>query len=168
VPTLRLTKHIDAPPEVTFAVAADVARWPETIRGIERIELLTDGPIGAGTRFRETRTMFGRQAVEEITLTAFGPPHSFTLEALSCGARIVSVHRFIPDIAGTLVELTCSTKAESLRARLLAPLGWLLFKVMAKPIDADLEDLRKAAEARAPVDWRAVQLRERRAHEAAP
>ena len=166
--SLRLTKHIDAPPEITFAVAADVARWPESIGSIELVEMLTDGPVGVGTRFRETRTMFGRQTAEVMTFTAFDPPQGFTLEALSHGARIVSVHRFIPDIAGTLVELTIRTKAQSLLARLYAPLGWVIFCALKQPLEADLDDLRQAAEALAPVDWRSVQLGERRAHEAAP
>ena len=74
-----LKPRIAAPPDVVFATMADIARWPEFIGGIERVELLTDGPVRVGTRFRETRTMFGRSASEEMTVAELAPPHRFVL-----------------------------------------------------------------------------------------
>ena len=53
-------RHVDAPPEVVFAHASDFRRAPEFITAIAKMEILTSGPVGAGTRFRETRMMFGR------------------------------------------------------------------------------------------------------------
>ena len=152
--TLKLSTHVNAPPAVVFATAIDVARWPELIRGVKAVEILTPGPVGVGTRFRETRQLFGRDAVEEMTFAAFDPSRLFTLEAVSCGSRFTSEHRFTADIAGTLLELTLRTQPLTLAARLMAPLGRLMTPMMRRMIGADLDDLKRAAEQRAPSDWR--------------
>src|SRR5262249_44771714 len=121
--TITLEKGIDAPPEVVYAVATDLDAWPATIRGIERIERLTEGPVRVGTRFREPRKMSGGEAVERMEFAALDPPHGYTLRAESCGCLFESEHRFTPDGAGTLVELTIRTKPLTLVAKLTAPLG---------------------------------------------
>lgn len=141
-----ITKHIDALPEIVFKVATDFANAPEHIQGIEKVELLTDGPVQVGTRFRETRKMFGKEATEEMTVTELIPPKRFTLETESCGCHYVCRHELIPDIAGTLFKLEIETQATSLMARLMSPLSKLMAGTMRKMIDADLEDLKRVAE----------------------
>lgn len=66
---IRMSTTIQAPPERAFAAFADFPHAARSVSGIERIEMLTDGPVGAGTRFRETRIMFGREATEEMKVT---------------------------------------------------------------------------------------------------
>jgi hypothetical protein len=112
--------------------------------------MLTPGPVGVGTRFRETRVMFGRDSSEEMTVTAFDPPHSCTLEAYTCGAQFISEHRFKPDGAGTLLELSIRTEPRTLLAKLASPLGVLMTGPMKKMILADMEDLKVAVEQRKP------------------
>lgn len=141
-----ITKHIDALPEVVFRVATDFTNAPKHIQGIENVELLTDGPVQVGTRFRETRKMFGKEATEEMTVTELIPPKRFTLETESCGCHYVCRHKLIPDIAGTLFKLEIETQATSLMARLMSPLSKLMAGTVRKMIDADLEDLKRVAE----------------------
>ncbi len=50
-----ISKQIDASPEAVFAVLVDVAKMPERIPEITKIELLTPGPIGVGSKIAETR-----------------------------------------------------------------------------------------------------------------
>ena len=153
MPVLKLARHINAPREVVFAIAVDASRWAERIDGIERIEMLTDGPLAVGSRFRETRKMFGHEAVEELEVTAFDAPNRFTLKANSCSALFISEHEFVPDISGTLVELTIRTKATRLAVRLLAPLAWLMMRPMKKCLRADLDALKRIAETQAADEW---------------
>ena len=82
-------KHIEAPLDKVFSAATDIPRWPERIRGIEKVELLTDGPMALGTRFRQTRTFLNRQATEEMEVTAFDPPNAYAVgtKNLSRGSR---------------------------------------------------------------------------------
>ena len=51
---------IAAPATVVFSTLVDVGRWAQFMSGIGSVEILTPGPLALGTRFRETRTMFGR------------------------------------------------------------------------------------------------------------
>jgi hypothetical protein len=60
---------VDASPGRAFEVFTDLANNATVVRGIEKMEILTDGPIGVGTRFRETRVMMGKQATEGMELT---------------------------------------------------------------------------------------------------
>ena len=140
-------KHVEALREEVFAVASDFRNAAQNIRGIEELEVLTDGPIGVGTRFRETRLMFGKRSTEEMEITAFNPPEGYTVEAESCGAHYRAEYRFIPDIAGTHLRVTFDTRPVSRLAKLMSPLSLLLIGPMKKLIDADLEDVKAAAEA---------------------
>ena len=91
---VSIKKHIVAPTERVFQRASDFAKAADVMSAIERIEMLTDGPVGIGTRFRETRIMFKREATEEMEVTAFDPPHSYALGAESHGCRYHSEFRF--------------------------------------------------------------------------
>ncbi len=68
-------------------MATDLAGAPRVVRGIDAVEVLTPGEFGVGTRWRETRTMLGRSATEEMTVTAMEPQRSYTTEAVgrACG-----------------------------------------------------------------------------------
>lgn len=146
-------KHVEATREEVFTVASDFHHAAENIRGIEQLEVLTDGPIGVGTRFRETRKMFGKESSEVMEITAFDPPESYVVEAESCGAHYRAEYRFTSDIAGTHMRVTFDTQAVSWLAKLLTPLSMLMMGPMKKVIDADLEDVKAAAEAvAAPVE----------------
>lgn len=149
MPQFTISEHIVAPPEVVFEVAHDFHRAAEHIQGIESCEVLTDGPIGVGTRFRETRIMFGKPSTEEMEITAFDPPHSFVLESDSCGAHFSVEHRFVGDISGTNVRMNFDTRPQTFLAKLFSPLGWLMIKSMKKLVAADLADLKRVAEQRA-------------------
>ncbi len=129
-----------------FEVFTDLRRAAERVRGIERLELLTEGEVGAGTRFRETRVMFKKEAVEEMEITAFEPPRSMRVEADSCGAHFRTVYRFTPQEQGTLVEMELESQAHSLFAKLMSPLSRFMVKPMLKCLNDDMDDLAKVAE----------------------
>jgi uncharacterized membrane protein len=149
MPVLKVARHINAPRDLVFQLATDISQWPQRIACIDRIEMLTDGPLRVGSRFREARKMFGQEAVEEMEVTGFEPPHRFKLQAESCGVLFISEHEFRSDISGTLVELTIHTKPLKFYVRLIAPLAWLMMKHMKKMVAADLEALKRIAEKRA-------------------
>jgi hypothetical protein len=135
-----------APREIVFAVAIDIPRWPEVISSIDRIELLTPGPIAVGSRFRETRRMFGREATEEMTVSELAPPQRFVLTAENHGTRYRAEHVLAPADTATRLTLVFSGEPVSFSARLLSPLGWLMSGHLKKQLEADLDDLQRAAE----------------------
>ena len=140
-------KHVNATREEVFAVASDFHNMARHIRGIARLEVLTDGTIAVGTRFRETRLMLGKESTEEMEITSFRPPESYVVECDSCGAHYRAEYLFIPDISGTHMRMTFEAQPTTLLAKLMSPLAMLMMGPMKKVIDADLEDVKAVAEA---------------------
>ncbi len=142
-----MSKRIAAPVERVFNVATDLECAAERVRGIERIELLTEGPMRVGTRWRETRKMMGQESTETLEVFAFDRPQSYTVGCESCGAYFETTFRFEPDGDGTLVTLDARNESRSLVAKLMSPIGNMMFgKVMRKCKGDDLDDLARAAE----------------------
>ena len=147
--------RIDAPPARVFEVFTDLAHAPDRVRGIKQLELLTSGPVGKGTRFRETRVMFGRQATETMEILDFQPGRAYSVGAESCGARYLSTFTFEPDGAGTHVRMTFGATPVSFFAKLMVPMMSFMRKSCAKMIAADIDDLKAACEGR-PAPGKAV------------
>jgi hypothetical protein len=101
-----------------------------------------------GTRWRETRVMFGKEATEEMEIVALEPNQSYTVRGVSCGAEFLTELRFTSLGGATLVEMELRTRALTFFARLLAPLGWLMMGTMKKCLAEDLDALRKHLEAK--------------------
>ena len=147
--SLEVETWIEATPERVFEVITDLEKLPDRIEAIQEVEILTDGPLGIGTRFREKRIMFKREATEEMEFTAFDPPRSFVLTAESHGARYISTHTLEPEREGTRVRLAFKSEA-------LAPLTRFVSAVLMpffvgatrKALQSDLDSLKKAAESR--------------------
>lgn len=144
--TFTLEKHFQAPPAKVFEVVTDLRRAPERIRGITRLEVLTEGPIRQGTRFRETRVMFKREATEEMEITAFDPPRGYSVGCESCGCRYRTDFRLTPSRGGTDVRLEFEAVPLTFFAKAMSFLFKPMIKSCLKAMEQDLEDLRAAVE----------------------
>lgn len=143
-----LSVHIQSPPETVFEVFTDLERASERIPAIKSLEVLTDGPVGEGTRFRETRVMFGKEAAEEMEITRFEPGRGYAVTCGSCGAIFETSFTFTPENGGTRVDQHTSSRAVSLGAKLMSPLGFLMMGAMKKMMRKDLEALKDHCEGR--------------------
>jgi len=140
------SKHIQASPEAVFALATDFGRAAEVIRAIEKVEILTGGPIGVGTRFLETRTVLGHATTQEIEVTAFEPYHLYALGCESHGARYLTEVRLAPNLEGTDVELRFEAQPLTFMAKAMAEMLRPMLDSVAGVLENDLEDLRMALE----------------------
>jgi len=143
-----LETTIHATPSGVFTIAADIARWPDFISAIDSVEVLTPGPVGVGTRFRETRKIFGSSATEDMTVAEFAPPHRFVLTAQNHGTAYRAEHTFEPTGDGTRMRLSFEGLPTSLLARLMTPIGLLFLGSVKRQLAADLADMRREAERR--------------------
>ena len=139
-------RHIAAPPDVVFARATDFRHAPEVVTAIVKMEMLTSGPVGAGTRFRETRMMFGREATEEMTITVFEPPRRYTLSAESHGSRYHTELSFVPDGQGTRMTMMFQGTPVTFMARVMSVLMRPMMKSVVKMCAKDLDDIKGAIE----------------------
>lgn len=144
--TLIVSEQINAPIETVFARCSDVTRWADTVSGIKQVELLTEGPVGDGTRFRETRVMFGKEATEEMTFSEFDPPNGYVLLAESCGSKYRTTHRFEPADGGTRITMEFHATPVTLGAKVLSPIFAVMKKSLEKCLRNDLADIKSAIE----------------------
>jgi hypothetical protein len=146
MPRLNITRRIDAPQATVFQVASDLRNAPGRIKNIRKLEVLTDGPIRKGTRFRETRVCFGREATEEMEILEFDPPRRYDVGCESCGCRYHSTLLFRPAGGGTDVEFTFEAQPLTLFARIMGILMAPMFKKVMGECAKDIDDLKSAIE----------------------
>jgi carbon monoxide dehydrogenase subunit G len=149
VTEIRLRKDVDAGADRVWDVMTDMDRWPEVVSGIERVERLDDGDgFGVGTRWRETRIMFRKEATEEMEVTAVDPGRSYVAEAASRGTRYRSTLTVEP-VTGRSSRLTMTFDAQprsTVSKMLGATLGKLFEGATRKALEKDLDDVAAAAE----------------------
>ena len=144
---ILVQQNINAAPEVVFAASTNIEAWPEYFSGIKRVDIATEGPVGVGTTFRETRIMMKREATEEMMITAFDPPREYVVESDSCGSHFHTSVRMHPGREGTCMELEMVTRPMTLVAWLMAPIALMMKGLMKKLIARDLKDLANFVEA---------------------
>ncbi|MFD6415214.1 SRPBCC family protein [Streptomyces sp. NPDC060194] len=149
-PQVTVERRIAAPRERVWHGLTDLTGWPAVLSGVERVEVLSDGPFGVGTRWRETRRMFGKEATEEMWVTACTAPERYVVEADSHHTHYVSEFTLRaegPDV--TVVRLTFAAQPPGGVAGLLAKVfGALGSKAVAKALAKDLADVAASVEAR--------------------
>lgn len=143
---ITFSQRIDRPRDQVFRLFTELDRMPDRIGGVTSVEKLTAGPVGVGTRFSETREIFGKSATEEMEFTDFQQDESYTVECDSHGTHYRSVYQFEPVGNCTDVNVQFEAKPVTLMAKLLSPLGWLMIGTTKKIFQSDVEDLKKVAE----------------------
>ena len=146
MPTLTCSVRIAAPVSTVFSIFTDLERAPERISAIRKLEVLTPGPFAVGTRFRETRVMFGKEASEVMEVVELQPGKSYSVAAVSCGMSYLTRFDFAADGDGTRVDVTFRAEAQSFFAKLMSPLSGLMMAQGRKMFAKDLDELRKACE----------------------
>jgi uncharacterized protein YndB with AHSA1/START domain len=99
------TVQIARPPEEVFAFVTDPAKlsaWQDA----EEVQQLTDGPVRAGTRFREVHKVMGRRRVELTEVVECDPGRVFHIRVVE-GPPVDGRWEFAPTPGGdTRVTLT--------------------------------------------------------------
>lgn len=145
---MESTTHIAAPPPKVWEMLTDLNGAADRVEAIKSLEVLTDQPFGVGTRFRETRVMFGKEATEEMEVTAITPGESYTTEAESCGSHYTCIVRVVPDGEGSRLTMSMSARPTGLVGKIVSPILMVMMKgTVAKAFAKDLQDLKAAAEA---------------------
>lgn len=149
---VTVARRVAAPPSAVWDVVTDLGAAADTLRGVTRVEVLTDGPYAVGTRWRETRRMLGKEATEEMWVTAVEPVHRTVVEAESHGTHYTSTFTLAPAGTGTHLEMRFAARAvrPSRVQRVLWALGGKVgLRATRKALEEDLRDIAAAAGRRA-------------------
>ena len=143
---MTVSRHVDASPDLVWAILTDLERSPEVIRAIGSVEVHTGSGFDVGTRWTETRTMMGRTASETMEVTAVDAGRSYVVEADSGGTHYRSEFRIGPDGGGTDLTMTFAGQPSGVGGRIMAAtLGRLFAGTTRKALAADLDDIAAAA-----------------------
>ena len=123
--------------------------WVDVVEAIEVVERLDDGDgFGLGTTWRETRTMFGKKATEDMEVTEYEEGVRYATAAESHGSKYFSEIRV--DAAGAGSRITMSFRGEpqtALTKVMDATVARLFMGATRKALAKDLGDIAAAAEA---------------------
>lgn len=154
---VQASTHIQAPPERVFAVASDIPNAAETISGIKKVTMETEGPVGVGTVWTETRRFGKKDATERLEIFHFDPPNSYTVLCDSHGAHYESILRCKPEGGGARLEMEMSCTPVTIGAKIFTPLmAPLMNRMVRKCMQQDLEDIKSSCEGRATTPERAA------------
>ncbi|MGH7645383.1 MAG: SRPBCC family protein [Gemmatimonadales bacterium] len=146
-----IREEVAAPPAQVFAAATDLHAARQWMPNLVSLETLTAGPFGKGTKFRETRKMFGRDATEYFEVTGYEPGKQFEFfvdgtKGSSRRGQYRFRYAFAPSAKGTTVTLDGDIGGMGKIGELIGRL--LMGPVMKKAIAKDLAALRKYVEQR--------------------
>ncbi len=146
-------ERVNAPVKQIFGVMTDISNAPKHISGIKNVDMVSDGPVGTGTRWKETRVMFGKESTEEMWITEFVENEKYVVEADSCGANYKTVFKFKPvDNYTTDVSMEMNVTPISIAAKLMSPISFFLKGAIIKSVRQDLRDASAVCKERYDVD----------------
>lgn len=146
---LQIGREIAASPDRVWALITDLDDAPRLLSGVSRVERLGGPAFGVGTRWRETRVMFGREATEQMEVTAVDAGRRYEVTASTGSTRYLSVMSVEP-LGEDRCRLSMSFAAasSSVPGKLAAAtIGRLFRKATRKMLEQDLEDIATTAEA---------------------
>lgn len=146
MPTITIARTIEASAEEVFDASTAVHTWADVVPAIQSVEVLTDGPVGLGTRFRETRTMFGREATEEMEILEFERPNRYVFGAESHGCRYRTTFTLTPDGTGTQIEMVFAGTPLTFTAKVMTVVMRPFMGKMADMCAKDLEAIKAHVE----------------------
>lgn len=147
---VTVARETSASPAAVWAVLTDLDRFPEVLSGVTAVARLDDGAaFEVGTRWRETRELFGREATEELEVTALDAGHRYTVEADDSGTHYHSVLAVEATGDGSTITMTFTAEqGDGWLNRVLAQtIGRLFLRATRRALRRDLDDIAATAEA---------------------
>ena len=137
----EITVHLNRPVEQVFAFVADSHRLPMWQSNLIKSELITEGPLRAGSRFHEVRLVRQKETEIQGEMTAFEPNRRFATKTLSKPEVTVS-YSFTPEGGGTRVNYEFVMQTAGMM-RLMEP---MILGSIKKDTQADFEKLKQVLE----------------------
>jgi uncharacterized membrane protein len=133
---------VEAPPAVCFSAAADLERWTEWARDLERVDVLERGDDGRPERVRMVADLFGKEFDATVDFHHDKAPDELRFSLVE--ARKLSIlegsFRFEPEPGGTRMSF-------HLRMVLVKPKAARIERMVSRKIDTALSrDLRRHIE----------------------
>ena len=124
---------INAPRGRIWRIITDMDKWADVISGISKVETLEKPENGlVGLKWRETRTMFGKEATEVMWITDVVENESYHTRAESHGAIYKTEMKVLESGDESVLSMTFHGTPQTLGARLMWALMGFMFKNSTK------------------------------------
>lgn len=138
---------IHASKAAVWRAITDIDRAAEIIRGISKIEIIDRPPSGlVGLRWQETRTLFGKPATVEKSITEAVENEHYATRAEDDGFLFLTTQRVVESSDGVTLISSHETKPRGFVARLKSAPMVFFNGVIRKAILEDLSDIKAAVE----------------------
>ncbi len=124
----EFTEYIAAPPDEVFRVLSDPGEAAKFLDNIKESKKLSDGPIGVGTTFRETRLVGGKEATADLTITDFRPDSRLEIGTEAEGITVTYRYDLAVEGEGTRLTWVCELEAGGLRKVMLPMVAGIMKK----------------------------------------
>lgn len=146
---VRGTLDIARPVEDVFDFVADQRNEPSYNPKMTASAMLTDGPIGVGTRFAATVLSRGKPLLVTIDVTGFDRPRRISSRSVMPGATVEGHLKFEPMPGGTRLSWDWKVTVDGL-GRLAGPLIALIGRQQERAIWTSLKHQLEATSAVKP------------------
>lgn len=149
---MKVTVEIDiqGSKEEVWRIISDIENSASNISGIDKIEIL-DHPKDSlvGLKWVETRTLFGKTAVETMWITEAFENNYYQTRAESHGAVYVSVLKITGSQNGSRLTMEFNSYPQTFGAKIMGLLlGTIFKKAMIKALKKDLSDIKAVVESK--------------------
>ncbi len=124
----EFTEHIARSPQDVFGVISNPTEATKFLDNIKASKKLTDGPVGVGTKFRETRVVGGKEASADLLVSAYEPNTHVGISSEAEGIKVEYHYRLSPEGSGTRLRWTCDLEASGLRKMMLPMVAGIMKK----------------------------------------
>jgi uncharacterized protein YndB with AHSA1/START domain len=83
----NLSEWIARPPNEVFDFLTSSENAPKVVPSVKSMVKLTEGPVRAGTRYRETRLMQGKEQHADLEVVAYEPNQKYAMKNVAWYAR---------------------------------------------------------------------------------
>ena len=122
MPTFQNTVTIQKPAEEVFAFLADFENIPKWNYAIEQTRKASAGPVGVGTRYRQTRSVPAR-STEEFEVTVLEPASRLAIHGQIGPFQATISYQLEPRAGATTLVNNVELDQPSAMLRLVAPLA---------------------------------------------
>jgi uncharacterized protein YndB with AHSA1/START domain len=139
VASFRHTVTLPRSPGDVFPWLLEEDKVPRWTGSLEAYEVLGDGPLGPGTRFRQVLEVSGQRVQLELEVTRYEPPHAAESRFSISGLDVEVTYALATVDGGCALTQTLEGKASSFKARMLVP---VVQPRLERKLTEDLERLR--------------------------
>jgi carbon monoxide dehydrogenase subunit G len=124
----EFNEYIAKPPKEVFDLISNPVAGSKLMDNIKESKKLTDGPIGIGTKFRETRIVNGKEASADLLVSAYEPNSHVGISTEAEGIKVGYHYHLAPEGQGTRVKWICELDASGLRKMMLPMVAGIMKK----------------------------------------